>query len=122
MSKPDLKVIEALAEELETTVSDSLIYALVNEDTYYTSNATGADDDEIDKILEAYNYELLEEESSGEGGGEYCYGIFKLKDKFYKAEYSYYSSTGHDYDGILDTLEEVKPVEKLVTVYVSVEE
>ena len=64
-----------------------------------------------------YGYEHLEQEGGGEGGGEYCYGVFKFKGKLYKAEYAYYSYEGNDYSEILSTLREVKPVEKLVTVY-----
>lgn len=64
-----------------------------------------------------YGYVHLEQEGGGEGGGEYCYGVFSLGGKTYKAEYSYYSYNGHDYDSILDTLHEVKPVQKVITVY-----
>lgn len=63
------------------------------------------------------DYEHLEQEGGGEGGSEYCHGVFKLKGKIYKAEYSYYSYDGHDYNGIYDTLKEVKPVEKTIIVY-----
>lgn len=64
-----------------------------------------------------FQYEHIEQEGGGEGGAEYCYGIFKLNDKYYRAEYRYYSYEGHDYEGILNTLQEVKPVTKTVTVY-----
>jgi hypothetical protein len=62
-------------------------------------------------------YEHLDQDGGGEGGSEYCYGVFKLNGKIYRAEYSYYSHHGHDYDSIVETLREVKPVEKTVTVY-----
>lgn len=62
-------------------------------------------------------YKHLEQEGGGEGGSEYCYGVFQLGDKIYRAEYSYYSHHGHEYDYILDTLKEVKPVEKKITTY-----
>ncbi|QDP59484.1 MAG: hypothetical protein GOVbin4162_58 [Prokaryotic dsDNA virus sp.] len=62
-------------------------------------------------------YEHLEQEGGGEGGSEYCYGVFRLGDKIYRAEYSYYSYHGHEYDYILDTLREVIPQQKTITVY-----
>lgn len=66
---------------------------------------------------EETEYKHLECEGGGEGGSEYCYGVFKLKDKIYKAEYSYYSYHGHDYDYILSTLREVTPIQQTITVY-----
>ncbi len=65
----------------------------------------------------AQGYEYIEGEGGGEGQGEYCYGVFKLGEKFYKAEWSYYSYNGCEIGGIESTLREVEPVEKLVTVY-----
>lgn len=62
-------------------------------------------------------YEHIEQEGGGEGGSEYCFGVFKLNGKIYRAEYSYYSYNGHEYDGIINSVREVKPVEKTITVY-----
>ena len=69
------------------------------------------------EISEYLNYEHLEQEGGGEGGSEYCYGVFRLGTKIYKAEYSYYSHNGHEFYNILDTIQEVKPVQKTITVY-----
>ncbi len=66
---------------------------------------------------EALDYEHLSQEGGGEGGGEYCYGVFRLKGKVYRAAYSYYSYNGHEYACIVDTLREVKPRQKTITVY-----
>lgn len=71
----------------------------------------------ISNILEEFQYEHLDTEGGGEGGAEYCHGVFKLNDKIFMAEYGYYSHYGHKYDGIKDTLREVHPVEKTITVY-----
>lgn len=60
---------------------------------------------------------ILNKMEAGEGGSEYCYGVFKLDDKIYKAEYSYYSYHGNEYDDIAYSLREVRPVEKTITVY-----
>ena len=70
-----------------------------------------------EEISEYLNYEHLQQEGGGEGGSEYCYGVFRLGIEIYKAEYSYYSHNGCEYDYILDTLQEVKPVQKTITVY-----
>ncbi len=70
------------------------------------------------EILEELGgYDHLDQEGGGEGGSEYCYGVFRLGDKIYKAEYSYYSYHGCEYDGIADTLREVEPKQKTITVY-----
>ncbi len=63
------------------------------------------------------NLKFIEGETGGESSGEYCYAIFSWKEKVYKIEFSYYSYHGNDFDGVEDTIREVKPVEKLVTVY-----
>lgn len=62
-------------------------------------------------------YEHLSQDGGGEGGSEYCEGVFKLGGKIYKAEYSYSSHQGLGIDNILDTLREVTPVVKTITVY-----
>ena len=91
-----------------------VIYGLANGDLYFLpwkGDFGGSD------LKSTYGYEWIEGDIGGEGEGEYCYGIFKLQDKIYKAEWSYYSYNGCDYDDIESTLKEVKPVEKMVTVY-----
>lgn len=62
-------------------------------------------------------YEHLQRKGGGEGGSEYCFGVFKLNGKIYRADYSYYSYSGDEYASIVETLREVKPVEKTITVY-----
>lgn len=57
----------------------------------------------------------IEQEGGGEGGGEYCYAVIQVGEKFYKIEYSYYSYNGYDYDDA--DVYEVVPVERLVTFY-----
>ena len=57
----------------------------------------------------------VEQEGGGEGGGEYCYTVFKVGDKFYKVEYNYYSHQGFDTD--CAALYEVTPREQTITVY-----
>lgn len=57
----------------------------------------------------------IEQEGGGEGGGEYCYAVIQVGEKFYKIEYSYYSYSGYDYD-YADVLEAV-PTQRMVTFY-----
>lgn len=57
----------------------------------------------------------IEQEGGGEGGGEYCYAVIQVGDKFYKIEYSYHSYSGYDYDDA-DVLE-VVPTQRMVTFY-----
>tara|TARA_R100000541_G_C1897352_1_gene84071 strand:+ start:87380 stop:87829 length:450 start_codon:yes stop_codon:yes gene_type:complete len=67
--------------------------------------------------MESIGYKHLDQNGGGEGGQEACTGIFSFKGKIYCCEYAYYSFNGHEYDYIEDTIHEVKPVEKVITVY-----
>ena len=114
-------------EEYSNSDMDDVIHALCidySEDCFSYSKCRGIEPkDYIDlskkliNILNQFDYELLESSQGEEGGGEYCYGVFKLKDKIYKAEYSYYSHRGDNYRGILNTVKEVYPKQKTITVY-----
>ena len=84
---------------------EELIYNLCENDVYTKD------------IKSIKSFEHLQQEGGGEGGSEYCYGVFKLNGVIYKAEYSYYSHYGCDYDDIVSTLRVVNPVEKTITVY-----
>lgn len=63
------------------------------------------------------DYEHIEQEGGGEGGAEYCSGVFRLNGKFFAASWSYYSHHGYDESGCASTLREVRPVEKVVTIW-----
>ena len=80
----------------------------LNTDLYYT---------ELEEIIKSKGYELIESEGGGEGGAEYCYSVFKLLGKIFRGEYSYYSHDGYHFEDIFQTLKEVKPVQKTITVY-----
>lgn len=62
-------------------------------------------------------FKFHEGETGGDGSGEYCYAIFSWKGKTYKIEFSYYSHYGNNFDDVESTIKEVRPVEKLVTVW-----
>jgi len=123
MSKVDLTVFEELLEKggEEGSSLEDLVWSLCEGD--FGENLVsweGSYEDYKQKcnvLAEEFGYEHLDQEGGGEGGSEYCYGVFKLKGKVYRAEYSYYSYEGSDYSDILGTLKEVKPVQKTITVY-----
>jgi hypothetical protein len=58
---------------------------------------------------------------AGEGGtglgGEHCWGVIRIGDKYFRADWSYYYKRGCKWDYIEDTIQEVKPVEKVIIVY-----
>lgn len=110
MTKCDLTMIEsaydAYKEEEEGASLQEFVYYLC-EDGIYGDSLKDA----------GFEYEHLEQDGGGEGGSEYCYGVFKLNGVIYKAEYSYYSYNGHEFDYIVDTLRVVEGKVKQVTVY-----
>lgn len=71
----------------------------------------------VDLATEKYGLDRVEGEYGGEGQSEYCYSIIGIDGKFFKAEWSYYSYNGCEFDGVRNTVREVTPVERLVTVY-----
>lgn len=73
------------------------------------------DDDYSDEFKN--NFKHIEQEGGGEGGTEWCHTIFSWKGIIYKGDYSYYSHHGTEFDGFEDTIREVKPIEKTLTVY-----
>ncbi len=109
MSNVDMSIFEKIAEDHEITLQ-KVVSELASGDLDYLCDFE--DGEPLD-----YLYEHIETEGGGEGGAEYCYGVFKLDGKSYKAEWSYYSYEGCNFDEIFDTLKEVKPVEKIITVY-----
>lgn len=139
MSKVDLTPFKELSEKLGTDL-DELVHNLCENDVYVSNSAVGIEypdragrnynDASYQEEISAYHktkqnfldnivgdYEHLQQEGGGEGGSEYCYGVFRLGDTIYRAEYNYYSHQGHDYDYILDTLKVVTPKQKTITVY-----
>ena len=71
-------------------------------------------------ILDQYDYEFMEGDTGGEGQGEYCYGVIRFQGKYYRAEWTYYSYNGCEYDSIERTITEVTPKQVMVTQYVKV--
>ncbi len=114
----ELKIAFGTEKELETVVyglCSNYVSDYIDdifEDLTYDETIT-----KINKILDNFGYEHIEQDGGGEGGAEYCFGVFKLRDKFYKAEYYYQSYNGFEYDDIIDTLVEVRPVERMTTYY-----
>lgn len=104
MSKVDLTPFKTLAEKVERKYDAGFLYSVFNG---YINQ---------DKV-KALNIDYSLEECKGgeEGGGEVCWGVIKLDDKYYRAYWSYYSYNGSEYDWIENTIEEVVPREVTVT-------
>lgn len=120
-TKVDLSVFEEVKTVGESSESlASIVYQMCEGDLDFISFVwtNGEDWRKVKaEFVSRFEYEHLDQNGGGEGGSEYCYGVFKLRGKIYKAEYSYYSYHGADYDDILNTLREVTPKEKTIIVY-----
>lgn len=104
MSKVDLTPFKTLADKLGKSYSAEFLYSLFN--GYVDWNK-----------IKSQNIDYSLEQCAGgeEGGGEVCWGVIKLDDKYYRAYWSYYSYSGCEYDWIENTIEEVVPREVTVT-------
>lgn len=102
-----------------------LIYSLFDGDEYPEHSELGWSEVEkygkiYENLIKDADCEHMESDGGGEGEGEYCYGVVRLKDKYYKAEWQYYSYHGCEYDDIEHSIHEVVPKQKTITVYESV--
>jgi hypothetical protein len=118
----DLQAIlgEGFQDSIESL--DMLAVGLADDDLYeinagWNSKACNWEHDYRQKLLDSGAYEHTVQEGGGEGGTEYCYGVFKLNDTLYKVEWSYYSYDGYYTAGAFRGLTEVKPKQKTITVY-----
>lgn len=121
MSKVDLSVFQEFAVKYhqDSEVCASFFYGLFSGEFEYFNLPYnwGAAKTERLNILDQYDYEWMDGQTGGEGEGEYCYGVIRFQGKYYKAEWSYYSYNGCDYDDIESTVKEVFPKQKTITVY-----
>lgn len=116
MSNVDLSIFEEFGNDIGEIIFQlchGMAFPVEDSDVWYVINR---------ELLKKYGYEHIQQKGGGEGKTEYCVGVFKLNEKIYKAEYSYYYSyyshnNGYDYSYIENTIKEVKPVEKVITVY-----
>lgn len=69
------------------------------------------------EVLSELGVEHIQSEGGGEGGSEHCEGVIRIGEEYFKAEWSYYSHQGCEYDWIEDTITPVKPRQVTVTVY-----
>lgn len=116
MSLP--KEIQEIVDKCEAEEYEGTVIALFDG----SMDLDGGDDwKETDKFFtelkDSVNHKVMEYEGGGEGEGEYCHSIIRVNGKFFKAEWSYYSYQGCDYEYINDTIKEVTPSEKTITVY-----
>lgn len=124
MSEVDLSVFEDFGKAFyanfkEDVLDSKFFYQLFRDELYdfYLPYNFGESKDAYLKAVEPYDYKWIDGQVGGEGSGEYCWGVIRFKGKHYKAEWTYYSYNGCEYEDIISTIREVKPVEKLITVY-----
>lgn len=101
MSKVDLEVFKSLAEALDRSMDARFIYYLSEGDI---------------TVPEGWGFSVVQNDDYDEYSGHY-HNVFSLKGKLYSVTYTYESHWGTDYDGIISTIKEVKPIEKTITVY-----
>lgn len=107
-------------EEAGFEGGSSLVYNLFSgEETPEHETLTWRDNPSelFNSVAATHSYTHVESEGGGEGEGEYCYGVIKVGDEHYKADWSYYSYNGCEYDDIESTVRVVAPKEKTITVY-----
>lgn len=116
---PELKELFGRLEEVGFEGGTRLIYNVFyeNHDAEHTTLGWNEVGKLFEETLAEFDFELLDGKYGSEGEGEHCYSVIKVKDKYFRAYWSYYSYHGCEYDYIEDTLEEVKPVEKTIIVY-----
>lgn len=120
-SKVDLSVFQEFASKYhqDSEICASFFYRLFSGEFDYFNLPYNWGDTKAERkaILAQYDYEWMDGQTGEEGEGEYCYGVIRFQGKYYKAEWSYYSYNGCEYDYIADTVKEVFPKEKTITVY-----
>jgi hypothetical protein len=109
------KVGEITLESPAYKTRDSDLEYKTKLDAYYREKKDK--EDQRKTLLSASGYTHIICEGGGEGEGEYCYGVIKIDNTYLKAEWSYYSHEGCDYDYIINTLKVVTPKTKTITVY-----
>jgi hypothetical protein len=115
-----LQTLITTLEEAGFKKGSSLVYSLFDgDDTPEHGTLSWRDNPSelFNSILIAHDYSHVESEGGGEGEGEYCYGVIKVGEEYYKADWSYYSYDGCEYDGIESTVRVVTPKEKTIVVY-----
>jgi hypothetical protein len=108
------------AKDVESAIEARFDYDEENEDEClesWSELAWSLDHDSKETLVvngETYPLSVVEEDTGGEGHGEYVYIIVKVGDQTFKKEGAYFSHYGTDWDG---PFFEVNKVEKTVEVY-----
>ena len=117
------KDLEEIGGDFYNVDKDELVFSLAEGIINYYASDLKSDDISLDKFKEAFkelldnNYAHVSSEGGGEGGAEYCESVFKYRDKYYKVYYYYYSHQGYETKDIHETICEVTPKQKVITVY-----
>ena len=103
-------IIDNLPEGYSHVETAEDLQDLLDEGEYFS----GCEDDEI---VKATGITSVEQEGGREGEGEYCTLVVKFKERYFRFDFSYYSHHGLDFDGTMDSVEDVFPVKKTLIVY-----
>ena len=120
-------------ESKEIKIALFKAYCEVRPDSYYVKQAKKIEDEgELEDLAIEFfrdmvidgiygqplpeGYKHLDQDGGGEGGAEDCQTVFEWQGKCYAYYYSYYSYDGYQHYN--NSLYEVKPQEKVITVYV----
>lgn len=112
--------IQSIVDKCEAEGLGNIVVSLFAEygpDYLETGSDWNGDTKKFNQLLEHFDYKMMQCEGGGEGEGEYCHSVIRIGNKFFKAEWSYYSYNGCDFDYIESTIKEVFPHEKTITVY-----
>lgn len=121
MSKNLPEVFVEIFEKYSVTNQDEFLGRLFSDELYDLNEYCDTDlhyREFEQQILLDYQYQNMNDgNTGGEGEDEHCSNVIKLHDKYYRASWSYYSYNGCEYDYIANTVQEVVPKEKVVTVF-----
>ncbi len=123
----EIKALNGMEDETESRIIWGLFSNEDIGDIFYSSDiyqdaskndaSWRAGTDAVEQWLSDRSYEFIESEGGGEGEGEYCHGVIRLGGVHLKADWSYYSYNGPEYDYIANSVKEVTPQKRVITVY-----
>lgn len=117
------ELVQAIKDAGSESPTSDIIYFLFGDEGYMNvmpfDNGTDYKQNRIDAdaLLAPFKYSRVEGDYGDEGEGESCYGVIRLGDDFFQAEWTYYSYNGCEYDYIEQTVREVVPEQAIITVY-----
>ena len=99
-------ILEKLKEKEPNHSVSELIYRFCGDHVFTNLK------DVLSELNLEYEHKYIETDDH-----ELCYGVFKLDNVYYKAEWYIYSRSGEMYDDCYRTVKVVTPIEKTITVF-----